>query len=39
MIDFEKAFDTLEWDFVFQTLKKMSFGQSFINWVKFFIMI
>ena len=31
MIDFEKAFDTLEWDFLFQTLEKMNFGQSFIN--------
>ena len=36
MIDFEKAFDTLEWDFLFQTLEKMNFGQSFINWVKLF---
>ena len=36
MIDFEKAFDTLEWDFLFQALEKMNFGQSFINWVKLF---
>ena len=36
MIDFEKAFNTLEWDFLFQTLEKMNFGQSFINWVKLF---
>ena len=36
MIEFEKAFDTLEWDFLFQTLEKMNFGQSFINWVKLF---
>ena len=39
MIDFEKAFDTLEWDFLFfffQTLEKMNFGQSFITWVQLF---
>lgn len=36
MIDFEKAFDSLEWDFLFKTLDKMNFGVSFIKWVKLF---
>ncbi len=36
MIDFEKAFDSLEWDFLFRTLTEMNFGQSFINWIKLF---
>lgn len=36
MVDFEKAFDSLEWDFLFKTLEHMNFGISFINWVKLF---
>jgi exonuclease III len=36
MIDFEKAFDSLEWEFLFETLTKMNFGPSFINWIKLF---
>ena len=36
MIDFEKAFDSLEWDFLFKTLENMNFGDSFIKWVKLF---
>ena len=34
--DFEKAFDSLEWDFVEYTLKKFNFGDSLIRWVKIF---
>ena len=33
-IDFEKAFDSLEWDFLFDCLKAFNFGPSFIQWVK-----
>jgi hypothetical protein len=33
-IDFEKAFDSISWDFMFRTLEKMNFGKDFINWVK-----
>ncbi len=36
MIDFQKAFDSLEWDFLYKTLEKMNFGQSFTKWVKLF---
>ena len=34
MVDFEKAFDSLEWDFLIQALYKFNFGESFIKWVK-----
>ena len=33
-LDFKKAYDSLEWYFMFKTLEKLNFGQSFINWVK-----
>lgn len=33
-IDFSKAFDTLQWDFMFQTLKHFGFNEAFINWIK-----
>ena len=36
MIDFEKAFDSLEWNFLFKTLKAMNFGPSLISWIKTF---
>ena len=36
MIDFEKAFDSLEWNFIFKTLESMNFGLSFMKWVKLF---
>jgi len=35
-IDFEKAFDSLSWNFLFNTLEKFNFGESFIKWVRFF---
>ncbi|KAL9977541.1 hypothetical protein ACROYT_G014957 [Oculina patagonica] len=31
-IDFEKAFDTLEWSFILDTLKVFNFGSNFIKW-------
>ena len=31
-VDFEKAFDSLNWDFVVETLKIFGFGQSILNW-------
>ena len=33
-IDFEKAFDSIEWDFLFKTLTVLNFGENFISWVK-----
>ena len=35
-IDFEKAFDTLEWNFIVRTLRYYNFGDSLITWVKLF---
>ena len=31
--DFEKAFDSLSWPFLFKALKSFNFGESFIKWV------
>ena len=33
-IDFSKAFDTLSWNFMYQTLQHFGFNNSFISWVK-----
>lgn len=33
-LDFEKAFDSVEWNFLFQVLKQFNFGENFISWVK-----
>ena len=33
-IDFEKAFDSLEWSFIHDTLRSYGFGASLIDWVK-----
>jgi hypothetical protein len=33
-IDFKKAFDSLEWDFMLLTLKRFGFNDSLVNWVK-----
>ena len=32
-VDFEKAFDTLEWNFVLKTLEAFNFGDNFKKWV------
>ena len=34
LIDFEKAFDSISWNFILDILKKINFGQNTINWVK-----
>ena len=34
LIDFEKAFDTVSWSFLFKSLKAFNFGDSFIKWIK-----
>ena len=33
-LDFEKAFDSVEWSFIWKTLSSFNFGSSLINWIK-----
>ena len=33
-IDFEKAFDSINWNFLFNTLQHVNFGNIFINYIK-----
>ena len=33
-LDFEKAFDSVEWSFIWKTLSSFNFGSSVINWIK-----
>ena len=35
-LEFEKAFDTLEWSFMRKVLMRYGFGKSLINWVNIF---
>ena len=35
-IDFRKAFDTLEWHYLFSCLKAFNFGPDLIQWVRTF---
>ena len=35
-MDIEKAFDTLDHDFLISVLNKFGFGKNFINWIKIF---
>lgn len=32
-LDFEKAFDTIDWDFLFHLLKKLNFDSQWISWL------
>ena len=34
LADFEKAFDKLEWEFLFQALSFFGFGDDFIKWIR-----
>ena len=36
LIDFEKAFDSISWKFMYNTLTFFGFGTSFIHWIKMF---
>ena len=35
-VDFEKAFDTIEWTFVRKVLEHFGFGSYLINWINLF---
>ena len=34
LVDFEKAFDTVKWNFLFKMLKLFNFGPNFTKWIK-----
>lgn len=33
LLDFEKAFDTVEWSFMYKVLQKLGFGENYIRWI------
>ena len=35
-LDFEKAFDTIEWPFIHKTFDHFNFGSSTLRWIKLF---
>ena len=36
-VDFEKAFDSIEWSFIEKTLRHFNFGTPLVSWVKLFL--
>lgn len=36
VIYFEKAYDSISWDFIYQTLDIFNFGQTIKDWIKTF---
>ena len=36
LVDFQKAFDSLSWDFINETLTTLNFGNNFIKWINIF---
>ena len=36
LIDFEKAFESILWNFLYRTLKFFALREKFINWIKLF---
>ena len=36
LIDFEKAFDSLSWEYIHETLTKFNFGENFKKWIEMF---
>ena len=35
-IDFEKAFDSVSWNFLYNVLESFGFDSNFIQWIKLF---
>ena len=33
-LDFKKAFDSLEWNFIVEVLRTFNFGENFIRWIQ-----
>ncbi|KAJ9557995.1 hypothetical protein OSB04_012609 [Centaurea solstitialis] len=33
-VDFEKAYDSVEWSFLLDCLRKMGFGEKWVNWIE-----
>ena len=36
LIDFEKAFDSISWSFIYQTMAYLGFSKDVIKWIKLF---
>ena len=36
LVDFEKAFDSVSWSFLYKTFKFFNFGTSILSWIKLF---
>ena len=34
LIDFEKAFDSISWNFLYNVLEYLGFGKAFIRWIR-----
>jgi len=35
-LDFKKAFDSIEWNYLLETLQLFNFGDDIQNWIKIF---
>ena len=36
LLDFQKAFDSISWTFIYKTLSFLGFSQNFLKWIKLF---
>ena len=37
LIDFSKAFDSIDHSYIYETLKELNFGEDLIDWIKLFL--